>query len=478
MSLRDCRDVPVSTRSRASLARYETAVELFHGYFGDPVSAIDAALAEDPQFILGHCLKAGLLLSATDSTVLPAVRSSLESAELLRHRANQRERGHMAAVHAWLEGDLKGAVALYGDVLVDHPRDTLALQLAHLADFYLGQSRMLRDRVARVLPHWHEGVPGYGYVLGMHAFGLEECGEYSAAEDTGRRAVASMPRDPWAIHAVAHVMEMQGRHEQGISWLNERRTDWAEDNGLAFHNWWHLALYHLDLGQIERVLELYDRAIRPADSAVVLEMVDATALLWRLALRGIDAGTRWKELADSWAPRAEEAYYAFNDMHAMMAYVAAGREIDAQRLLSALLRRVHAGGTNAAMTRELGLPICRGLEAFGRSDYAAAVQWLAPVRQIAARFGGSHAQRDVIDLTLVEAALRAGQHTLAMTLSAERLQRKERSPLNWTLAARARELAGDHDGTLAALTNATLLRARRPLHAGAQPPPREGVAVQ
>ena len=156
---------------------------------------------------------------------------------------------------------------------------------------------MLRDRVAQVLPHWDASMPGYGYVLGMYAFGLEETALYSRAEDIGRRALEINPRDPWAVHAVTHVMEMQGRLRDGIEWLTAREKDWAPNNGFAFHNWWHLALFHLDAGDIARVLELYDRRIRPAPSQVPLEMIDASAMLWRLELRGIDVGARWQQLA-------------------------------------------------------------------------------------------------------------------------------------------------------------------------------------
>ncbi len=206
-----------------------------------------------------------------------------------------------------------------------YPRDSFALQVAHIGDFLLGHSTMLRDRVAQVLPAWDENVPGYGYVLGMHAFGLEETNLFGAAEETGRRALAIDPRDPWAIHAVAHVMEMQGRQEDGIAWLASRTRDWAEDNMFAVHNWWHLALFHLDLGQIERVLELYDTHIRGNRSDVVLDLIDASAMLWRLHLRGVDVGGRWAEIADTWERRGGDGYYAFNDVHALMAFVAEER---------------------------------------------------------------------------------------------------------------------------------------------------------
>jgi hypothetical protein len=241
----------------------------------------------------------------------------------------------------------------------------------------------------------------------------------------------------WAIHAVAHVLEMQGRLREGVTWLGNRMTDWAPDNAFAFHNWWHFALYHLDLGEHERVLDLYDGSIRPQPSSVVLEMVDASALLWRLRLREIEVGARWKPLADAWEALVEDGYYAFNDVHAMLALLSDGRVQAAERLQRTLERRALHADTNAAMTREVGLPVCRGLQAFHHGRYSLAVELLMPVRKLAHRFGGSHAQRDLLNLTVIEAALRAGDYRLARALVAERVDLKPGSPFNWQLAERA-----------------------------------------
>lgn len=459
MTLQDRRGVPYSTSSRAALDQFETALDRAHSYFGDPFAPVDEALGHDPDFVMGHCFKAGLLCMATEKGAEPALRQSVEAAEALWHTANARERGHITAARAWLDGDLGTAAERWGQVALDHPHDLLAVQLAHLGDFYLGQSQMLRDRVARVLPRWSEDLPGYGYLLGMHAFGLEETNLYERAEDEGRRALALERRDPWAVHAVAHVMEMQARLVDGIEWLTGRHDDWAPDNMFAFHNWWHLALYHLDLEQYETVLELYDTAIRPKPSTVALEMVDAAALLWRLRLRDVDVGKRWAELADAYAPMAGDAYYAFNDAHAMMAFTGAGRKAEAETLLAALAQRAEEPGTNGMMTREVGLPLAKAIQAFARGQYGRVVELLTPVRLVAHRFGGSHAQRDLVTLTLIEAALRDRQTALARGLTAERANLKPRSPFSWLLSARAAELAGETAGADAARKRARSLAA-------------------
>lgn len=250
MSLVDCRGVAVSTSDRELLALYEKAVELSLGYYVDPFATIQSALDIAPDCAAAHCVRAGLIVMTSDRTFVPTLKESIEAVERLGKRANARERAHAAAARAWLEGDFAGSIRKYGEIVMNEPRDVFALQVAHIGDFFLGESTLLRDRIAQVLPEWDPATPGYGYVLGMYAFGLEETNLYSRAEDTGRLAVDKNPRDPWAVHAVAHVMEMQGRLREGIEWLESRREDWAPDNAFAFHNWWHLALYYLDLGQL------------------------------------------------------------------------------------------------------------------------------------------------------------------------------------------------------------------------------------
>jgi len=299
---------------------------------------------------------------------------------------------------------------------------------------------MLRDRVAGILPEWNSQMPHYGYVLGMHAFGLEETNLYAQAEAQGRRALELNPRDPWAVHAVAHVLEMQGRVDEGIAWLDGRREDWSADNMLAIHNWWHLALFHLDRDDTVEVLALYDKRLRESSTGQVLDLVDASAMLWRLLLRGVDVGPRWRQLADVWQERGGTGYYAFNDVHALMAYLGAGDDAAAQQLIAAMEAAAEGSGTNAMMTRTVGLPVAHALTAFARQDYALTADLLRDLRLIAHRFGGSHAQRDVLALTLVEAALRDGARSLAKVLTAERMALKPASEGNRKLASRAAAL--------------------------------------
>ncbi len=325
LALEDPRGVPM-TASEPSLALFETALRQLQSYRGDPIATIDAAFAAEPDFVMGHILRAEVCITMWERGFLPEVRRGLEQLERLAPLATDRERMHIAAIRDWAAGDWEGMRARLDRLLDDYPTDVLALQVGHLADFYHGDRDNLRGRVARVLPAWSRDMPGYGFLLGMLAFGQEECGDYGRAEETGRHAIALEPDDCWAQHAVTHVMEMQSRQAEGIAWMDSRRAHWAQDdNGFAFHNWWHTALYHLDQGRLDRVLDIYDGSIRPAPTKVQLQMLDAAALLWRLHLQRADVGSRWTELADNYEQSAEEGFYAFNDMHAMMAFAATGR---------------------------------------------------------------------------------------------------------------------------------------------------------
>jgi hypothetical protein len=295
--LQDSRGHRLTGADPGSLPHYETSLRELNLYINDPVASVDKALAASPDFVMAHALKAWLNLLGSEPAGLPVAREALARASRLPSTAQ--ERGHLAAIGHLIDGQWHAAAQALEDVAIDHPRDLLALQAGHLLDFFRGDSRMLRDRVARALPAWSQDMPGYSSILGMHAFGLEETGAYAAAEAAGRGAVEREPRDAWAQHAVAHVMEMQGRQQDGIAWMERNVDGWTRDNFFAVHNWWHVALYHLDLGNTEEVLRLFDGPIYSTRSRLILDMIDASAMLWRLHLRGVNVGDRWAAVADA-----------------------------------------------------------------------------------------------------------------------------------------------------------------------------------
>jgi hypothetical protein len=222
------------------------------------------------------------------------------------------------------------------------------------------------------------------------------------------------------VSPVTHVFEMRGRTDAGIEWLESRINDWAPGNGLACHNLWHMGLFLLQNGNDRRVLDLFDKYIWPKPSSIALEMVDAASMLWRLHLHGVELGTRAASVADAWSDAGYHGYYAFNDAHAAMAFVADGRLEQARAIVAELERCAGEDGSNAEMSREVGLPLARAILAFGECRHDEVVNTLYPLRLVAHKFGGSNAQRDVIDRTLAVSAARAGQQRLVQALEAER----------------------------------------------------------
>jgi tetratricopeptide (TPR) repeat protein len=411
--------VALSGVNARSASLYEEALRNFNCYTGDPIALLDQALEESPALVMAHIFKAYAMLTGTDPIGVEAAGAAYHDA--LKLPANSAEKAHLAAVERLIGGEFAAGARILEDIAIENPRDILALQAGHLFDFLMGRSRMLRDRIARALPYWSEDMPGYHAIIGMHAFGLEETGDYAAAESAGRHAIELNPRDTWAQHAVAHVLQMQGRPQDGLKWMLQCPDNWAKDSFFAVHNWWHTALYHLELGETGQALELFDGPIFGSPTDIAFDLIDASAMLWRLDLRGVDLGERWNSVANQWALIAGDSNYAFNDFHAVLAFARAGRDDEVEKVLEAQRRALTSRSDNQAMTLEVGRPLVSAVLAFRDGDYAEAVDTLRDVRHVAHHFGGSHAQRDLIDLTLIEAAIRDGQGHLAGALVNERL---------------------------------------------------------
>ena len=420
--------------SPVGVERFDTAVRsllLFAENVGD---AWESTVADDPAFALGHIGRSYLRCLSSEAPDAAEARAILEvlgdGQEL-----TDRERRHLDAAHAYANGDLHGAAARLDALTVEYPLDLLALVVGHQLDFFCGDSTGLRERPGRVLSSWDHGHPLFGFVLGMHAFGLEETNLFPQAETVGMRALDAEPRDVWALHAVVHVHEMQGRVEAGLRFMNERRAHWSSGNFFVVHNAWHEALFRLEAGDIGGALAIHDATLHhDRSSKVALEMLDATALLWRMHLDGIDTGDRWSILSDAWADKTDdEPWYVFNDMHAAMAFAAAGRVEDLRAVVARLRRYIASAQsqvTNLSMTADVGLPVCEAILAFAEGRYDDTVRSLHPIRRIVHRFGGSNAQRDVVARTLLEAAIRDGNGALAHALASERLATKESSSYN------------------------------------------------
>ena len=400
--------------------RYNAALEAHLRLSTDVADAWEATVTDDPGFVLGQVGRVYLRCWSSEAPGAAEARGIL--AELGRPAGlDDRERRHLDAAQAYAAGDLTGAADRLAALSAAYPYDILALAAGHIVDFFTGDAARLRDRIGRALPSWDKGHPHYGYLLGMYAFGLEECGEYQRAEQTGMRALEHDPRDVWALHAVTHTYEMRGQIGIGLRFLAERRTDWADGNILAVHNTWHEALLYLGDGQTDAALANYDRVVAPSqEGAFALDLVDAAALLWRLHLDRVDVGERWEAVASAWGVALDEPWYVFNDVHAVMAYVGAGRLDGARRRVERLARETSTATTNVTMTAAVGLPICAAVVAFGEGRYHHVIDLLYPIRSDIHRMGGSNAQRDAVARTLFEASIRAGEADLARKLASER----------------------------------------------------------
>ncbi len=440
---RDCIKTYFSYHDIDAVEGFNTALECALSFRHDPIAVIDKVLAEHPGFAMGWLFRAGWLTQAMETRIYDELVNSVNEARKLNSTLNDREKGHLAAAESWLKGDFFAAVQTWEHVLTKYPYDIFALALIHFTNVLLGDVVGQRDVVARVFNLWDESMPGYEFVLGFYAFGLEENRDFTHAEEIGRQSLGLRPDNPYAVHAVCHVMEMRGRQSGGIRFMMDHVERWGTSN-FANHLWWHTSLFHLDLEQTDQVLKIYDNSISSeGKSGDKYEELDAAALLWRLNLLNIDVGSRWSHLADKWEPAAQDTLYAFNDVHAMMAFVSDGRSSAQNDLLSANERYIEsASDANVAMSREMGLPFCLAILDFANENYATCTARLLPIRYRTHRLGGSFAQRDVIGWTLLEAALRAGEFDLALALANERAALKPNSVQNWRAVARAHKGLG------------------------------------
>lgn len=420
--LHDARGLAVRGATPGALAAYERAAAAFLHWRGGAGEAVDQAIERAPSFTMAHVLKAWRFAGSRDPAIVRRARKPLGRASLLASDA--RERLHVAALAAVLADDYEAARDRLSKLLRIAPRDALALQVAHSLDYLLGDTQTMNRRIAAVLPAWSPDLAGHAGVLAMHAFALQESGAYAAAEQAVAQALAIDPFEPRAHHAMAHVFEMSNRAAEGARWLREHSVAWdgsgAEGSTVATHLWWHLALFELTLGHVDAALAIYDAHLAPSreEPLPLADLIDAASLLWRVRLQGGVPGSRSAPLANAWAAHAENGFCTFSDLHAMLAFVGA-RDFEAAGRLERLLeRRAADRGRHAQSTRQVGLPASRALIAFGRGEVARAAALLARLPAATHRIGGSHAQRDVLQLTLARAfSLLAGRRRERLAVS-------------------------------------------------------------
>ena len=288
------------------------------------------------------------------------------------------------------------------------------MKLIHAIRFVLGDRHGMLASLRSVIDHYDPAHPHAGYAMGCMSFALEENGFYPEAERLGRAGLELAPDDAWGLHAVAHVYDMTARNDAGVAWLSSQTERWAHCNNFGYHVWWHLALFHLDRGEFDRVLELYDGKIRAEHTDDYRDIANGAAMLVRLEIEGIDVGGRWTELAMLAAGRVEDGAVVFADLHYLLSLHGGERDAEAEMLIARLARDAQCTGHNMHDMHDMhevaavvGLPEARGLAAFRAGNYDIAFQQLRRARPLLQRIGGSHAQRDVFSRLLIEAAIRA-----------------------------------------------------------------------
>lgn len=418
-------DVDLTTASddAADALRRAVADSLEHRL--SAMEHVKAALEADPDFVMALAMRAAMMLQIGSNQVHPKIAETLKQAKVLSGGATRREQMHLAALEHWLAGNLGRATGVWQEIIDECPQDVVALRLHHNGSFWTGNRKRLRSGPLQVFEKIGEDAPVSGYIMGMCSFGLEESGEYEAAESFGRKAVELNGNDLWALHAVAHVLEMQCRHGEGRDLLNQPFGTWSDRNPFKDHLWWHSALFSLESGDTDHVLELYDREVRVDETGFYLDVQNAASLLKRLELIGVDVGTRWEELADLAQSRTGDHVMPFTDAHFMMALTGAGR-LEAARDYLASLKAFAASGANevAEVTQQATVPVCEGLLACAEGRFDDAADILYEMRDGLSPMGASHAQRDIFQQVMIDAVMRAGRTDTARSLLEERRQQR------------------------------------------------------
>jgi hypothetical protein len=352
--------------------------------------------------------------------------------------ASPRECNFVTAVEAWVDGDIPHAIRLHEQQAHEFPRDLASIKLGQYHLFNQGDAPGMLRLALAALPH----AGDVAYMHGMAAFGWEQCHLLEQAEQAARKAIAMKHKEPWAHHALAHVMLTQGRLDEGLRFMQHSSETWTDLNSfMVTHNWWHMALFALDLGQHDTVLRLYDQQVWGVVKAYSQDQIGAVSLLARLELAGADIGDRWQDLADYLVARTHDQVLPFLDLQYLYGLARAGRpEADvlmgnieafcAGKCCSASdptgptgngTFAITADGAAADVWQQVCLPAGRGLLAHARGDYPTALAMLGIALPRLMEIGGSHAQRDLFEQIHLDALIRCGRWSAAQQIVQQRL---------------------------------------------------------
>lgn len=413
---------PVTLESQAALAPLNDFVE---GFIASEARAANVLQAQQDGSAIVQAYCAALHMFAESGDAAANARPFLARAQAAAPQATAREQRFVAAVGAWVEGDVPRAIALHEEQAREFPRDLASLKLGHYHLFNRGDSPgMLRVALA-ALPAAGD-VP---YLHGMLAFAWEQCHFLEQAEAAARQAIAMRTKEPWAHHALAHVMLTQGRFHEGHDFLADVSDTWTGLNSfMVTHNWWHQALFAIELGRLDVALSLHDRRVWGEVKEYTQDQINAVSLLARLELAGADVGDRWQDVAGYLALRLHDHVLPFLDMQYLYGLARGGREKEAHVLvenIEAHARRV----PEHARAAWLGVcvPASRGLLAHARGDWGGAVESLGAALPRLVEIGGSHAQRDLFAQIHLDALMRSGHWSGAQNLLQQQLRAQPES---------------------------------------------------
>ncbi len=424
---RDARGLELSTDSDEAATLLDRAVEHYLKYHADTMSLVNGALAADPAFVMGHCIKGTLLLAGANPAHRANIDASLAAAEAGAATATPREQRHVAAFAACQRGAFGDAFAIWRELLDADPTDLFALRVSNVTYFRYGRTRAILEQADRIAPAWSPDLPGYECFQSVWAFAHEEVGDTKAAE---RAIDNAYPRDPenfFAHHVKAHILGADGRPREGSDWLAAQTGYWPIGSNLVHHLWWHQALMLLDIGERDAVLDSYDNNIRnlnepmtKAAPAQYNDLQNAAALLWRLEVLGVDVGARWEELGEKAEARVGEPAQPLLPPHLMLSLAATGRDEAAARFL----RSLRAQGADpvvwdAVAIGDVVVPVCEGVLAHRRGQHDRVVALMAPCLGQLRLLGGSAAQRDIFRQVLIDSAMKSGSRDIAAAMIAE-----------------------------------------------------------
>jgi len=411
----DAYGLPVTTGSGDALEAYDRAVDGLLGWDAQALDRFRTAATTDPGLALAHAGAAVCLF--LDERFVEA-RESAKIARAVVGAQTERERSHVDALVLLVEGKPSDAEAAMTQHLADYPRDLVVFQRLYFVWFWQGKFTEMLD-LSSVLTRYY---PGSSFMLGLHAFALEQAGRCDEAARIAQAAIGKNPRDAWSIHALAHAIYEMAAFDTGIARLPPAIHPCTNLNWFRNHLLWHLILMHLGRGEYERASRLGRTVFEREPSSIAGDLHDSISLLWRLELFGMDVTERWRPFAAIAAERFDRPALLFHAAHLAMALAAGGDWATADRHLGVLRER--AGRDRTRLTGEVLVPLVESLHAFVAGEYRQAIERVEPLRGRIIELGGSRAQRDVFHDTLYEACFRAGDTDRAERYLAERIARR------------------------------------------------------